>query len=135
MVCDYQEKETGWQNYQQMWQEGKLEKKKKKKEAEEDKSEEEDENSDFPVLACDHSAITGESLAVDRYAGDDVFYTTGCKRGKAYAIVQSTGTKTFEYFAHLCTLSLITDDVCHSFLYVPHCVRSDVVASPREDPL
>lgn len=95
VVCDYQEKETGWQNYQQMWQEGKLEKKKKKKEAEEDKSEEEDENSDFPVLACDHSAITGESLAVDRYAGDDVFYTTGCKRGKAYAIVQSTGTKTF----------------------------------------
>lgn len=97
VVCDYEEKETGWQNYQQMWQEGKLEKKKKKKSAEEEEkeSEEEDEHGDFPVLACDHSAITGESLAVDRYAGDDVFYTTGCKRGKAYGIVQSTGTKTF----------------------------------------
>lgn len=94
MVCDYQEKETGWQNYQQMRQEGKLDKKKKKA-TEDDESSEEDEHKDFPVLACDHSAITGESLAVDRYAGDDVFYTTGCKRGKAYAIVQSTGIKTF----------------------------------------
>lgn len=95
VVCDYQEKETGWQNYQQMRQEGKLEKKKKKSEAEEEESQEEDEHRDFPVLACDHSAITGESLAVDRYAGDDVFYTTGCKRGQAYAIVQAIGTKTF----------------------------------------
>ncbi|KAF7720192.1 P-type H+-ATPase, plasma membrane [Penicillium ucsense] len=47
----------------------------------------------YPILACDHSAITGESLAVDRYMGDNVFYTTGCKRGKAYAVVQ-TGAKT-----------------------------------------
>ncbi|KAJ5223743.1 plasma membrane ATPase 2 [Penicillium chermesinum] len=47
----------------------------------------------YPILACDHSAITGESLAVDRYMGDMIFYTTGCKRGKAYAVVQ-TGAKT-----------------------------------------
>ncbi|KAJ5723674.1 plasma membrane ATPase 2 [Penicillium malachiteum] len=47
----------------------------------------------YPILACDHSAITGESLAVDRYMGDIIFYTTGCKRGKAYAVVQS-GAKT-----------------------------------------
>ena len=47
----------------------------------------------YPILACDHSAITGESLAVDRYMGDMVFYTTGCKRGKAFAVVQ-TGAKT-----------------------------------------
>ncbi|KAJ5176816.1 Plasma membrane H(+)ATPase [Penicillium canariense] len=47
----------------------------------------------YPILACDHSAITGESLAVDRYMGDVIFYTTGCKRGKAYAVVQ-TGAKT-----------------------------------------
>lgn len=32
---------------------------------------------------------------MDRYVGEDVFYTTGCKRGKAYAIVQATGTRTF----------------------------------------
>lgn len=44
-------------------------------------------------MACDHSAITGESLAVDRYMGELVYYTTGCKRGKSYAVVQ-TGAKT-----------------------------------------
>lgn len=46
-------------------------------------------------MACDHSAITGESLAVDRYMGDTIFYTTGCKRGKAYAVVQTTAKTSF----------------------------------------
>ncbi|KAL4913120.1 E1-E2 ATPase-domain-containing protein [Aspergillus aurantiobrunneus] len=49
----------------------------------------------YPILACDHSAITGESLAVDRYMGAPIFYTTGCKRGKAYAIVQTTAKTSF----------------------------------------
>ncbi|KAI0023224.1 plasma membrane H+-ATPase [Xylariomycetidae sp. FL0641] len=40
-----------------------------------------------PIVAIDQSAITGESLAVDKYMTDTVFYTTGCKRGKAYAVV------------------------------------------------
>ena len=35
----------------------------------------------------DQSAITGESLAVDKFMGDTCYYTTGCKRGKAYAVV------------------------------------------------
>ncbi|EON98106.1 putative plasma membrane h+-atpase pma1 protein [Phaeoacremonium minimum UCRPA7] len=39
------------------------------------------------IVAIDQSAITGESLAVDKYMTDTVYYTTGCKRGKAYAIV------------------------------------------------
>ena len=34
------------------------------------------------VLSADQSAITGESLASDKYIGDNVYYTTGCKRGK-----------------------------------------------------
>ncbi|KAL2845970.1 E1-E2 ATPase-domain-containing protein [Aspergillus pseudodeflectus] len=49
----------------------------------------------YPILACDHSAITGESLAVDRYMGGMIYYTTGCKRGKAYAIVQTTAKYSF----------------------------------------
>ncbi|KAL2787144.1 E1-E2 ATPase-domain-containing protein [Aspergillus keveii] len=49
----------------------------------------------YPILACDHSAITGESLAVDRYMGGMIYYTTGCKRGKAYAIVQTTAKTSF----------------------------------------
>lgn len=49
----------------------------------------------LPLVACDQSAITGESLAVDRYMGDVVFYTTGCKRGKAYAIVKTSARYSF----------------------------------------
>ena len=39
------------------------------------------------IVAIDQSAMTGESLAVEKYMTDTVYYTTGCKRGKAYAIV------------------------------------------------
>ncbi|PYH78526.1 putative plasma membrane H(+)ATPase [Aspergillus uvarum CBS 121591] len=49
----------------------------------------------YPILACDHSAITGESLAVDRYMGGMIYYTTGCKRGKAYAVVQTGARNSF----------------------------------------
>lgn len=38
------------------------------------------------ILSCDQSAITGESLAVDKYIGDTIYYTTGAKRGKAYMV-------------------------------------------------
>ncbi|MEI6993819.1 hypothetical protein ACOIDJ_32285, partial [Klebsiella pneumoniae] len=48
-----------------------------------------------PLVATDQSAITGESLAVDKYIGDVVYYTTGCKRGKAYALVTATAKKSF----------------------------------------
>ncbi|KAI1635855.1 E1-E2 ATPase-domain-containing protein [Biscogniauxia mediterranea] len=48
-----------------------------------------------PLVACDQSAITGESLAVDKYMGDILYYTTGCKRGKAYAIVTTSAKYSF----------------------------------------
>lgn len=48
-----------------------------------------------PVIATDQSAITGESLAVDKYVGDLVYYTTGCKRGKAYAIAVTSARQSF----------------------------------------
>lgn len=47
------------------------------------------------VIACDQSAITGESLAVDKHIGDTVFYTTGCKRGKAYVLCTDIAKQTF----------------------------------------
>lgn len=40
-----------------------------------------------PILAVDQSAMTGESHAVDKHMLDTIYYTTGCRRGKAYAIV------------------------------------------------
>ncbi|WFD19985.1 P-type H(+)-exporting transporter [Malassezia caprae] len=47
------------------------------------------------IIACDQSAITGESLAVDKHIGDKVFYTTGCKRGKAYVLVEEIAKQSF----------------------------------------
>ncbi|KAK5635711.1 hypothetical protein RRF57_011423 [Xylaria bambusicola] len=47
------------------------------------------------LVACDQSAITGESLAVDKCMGDTIYYTTGCKRGKAYAIILTSAKHSF----------------------------------------
>lgn len=47
------------------------------------------------IIAADQSAITGESLAVDKFMGDTVYYTTGCKRGKAYAVVTTAAKFSF----------------------------------------
>ncbi|OJJ84344.1 uncharacterized protein ASPGLDRAFT_171572 [Aspergillus glaucus CBS 516.65] len=47
------------------------------------------------LVAVDQSAITGESLAVDKYMTDICYYTTGCKRGKAYGIITATARHSF----------------------------------------
>jgi H+-transporting ATPase len=47
------------------------------------------------IVATDQSAITGESLAVDKYMGDICYYTTGCKRGKAYSVVTASARGSF----------------------------------------
>ncbi|KAK9357896.1 E1-E2 ATPase-domain-containing protein [Lipomyces starkeyi] len=47
------------------------------------------------LAACDQSSITGESLAVDKYMGDLVYYTTGCKRGKAFSVVSASAKTSY----------------------------------------
>lgn len=85
LICDYDNPEAFAEYKALMEQEtggdGSTEKK------EEDEDEDEDTHHGIALVACDQSAITGESLAVDKFMGDTCFYTTGCKRGKAYAVV------------------------------------------------
>lgn len=57
--------------------------------------EEEDTHHGVSLIAADQSAITGESLAVDKYMGDTAYYTTGCKRGKAYGVVTAGARGSF----------------------------------------
>lgn len=120
VICDYGDSH-GWEEFNAMQERGDLEEgssgseenggDEKKAEAggegdgegkEEDEEDHKDEDEQkqakkrgYPILACDHSAITGESLAVDRYMGEVIYYTTGCKRGKAYAVVQTTAKYSF----------------------------------------
>lgn len=60
-----------------------------------DSDDDEERHQGHSIVATDQSAITGESLAVDKYMGDVCYYTTGCKRGKAYAVIVQSARGSF----------------------------------------
>lgn len=98
VICDYNDA-NGWEEFNAMQERGELGESSpsEEEEGEDEKDDEKDEDKKqgYAIVACDHSAITGESLAVDRYMGDLVYYTTGCKRGKAYAVAQTSAKYSF----------------------------------------
>ncbi|KAK7205917.1 plasma membrane ATPase 1 [Myxozyma melibiosi] len=46
-------------------------------------------------LQVDQSAITGESLAVDKHKGDNCYASSSVKRGEAFMVITATGDNTF----------------------------------------
>lgn len=94
MICDYNSPE-GFEEWKQLKDEDPDHTKEHDKEGSEEDEDEDDKHHGLPIVACDQSAITGESLAVDKYMGDTLFYTTGCKRGKAYAICTASARGSF----------------------------------------
>ncbi|KAK6066251.1 Plasma membrane ATPase 1 [Seiridium cupressi] len=50
---------------------------------------------DDAYLQVDQSALTGESLAVDKHHGDQCFASSAVKRGEAFVVITATGDNTF----------------------------------------
>ncbi|KAJ5930576.1 hypothetical protein N7466_006069 [Penicillium verhagenii] len=93
LICDYEKPEM-FENYKEFLLNSNDDTLKEKDE-DEDEDERREAHAGVSLIACDQSAITGESLAVDKYMADVCYYTTGCKRGKAYGIVTATARQSF----------------------------------------
>ncbi|KAI9750376.1 MAG: peroxisomal assembly protein [Chaenotheca gracillima] len=96
LICAY-DNPDGFAEYQKQQREDRdgIAQEKSNSESSDQDDDDDDERKGISLVACDQSAITGESLAVDKYMGDVVYYTTGCKRGKAYAVVTTSAKTSF----------------------------------------
>lgn len=94
VICDYDSPQD-FEKFKQMVAEAKLGDDAPADEKDDDGDDDASLHQGAPVLACDQSAITGESLAVDKYMGEVAYYTTGCKRGKGYCIVKASAMESF----------------------------------------
>ncbi|KAJ5993426.1 plasma membrane H+-ATPase Pma1, partial [Penicillium sp. IBT 35674x] len=92
LICAYADPE-GFERYKE--QQSSLNDDVSTEKSEEDSTHRKEEAWGSSIVAIDQSAMTGESLAVDKYMGEVCYYTTGCKRGKAYAIVVTSAKNSF----------------------------------------
>jgi H+-transporting ATPase len=93
LICAYDNKEHGFADYQaEMRAQGLVG---GKLTATSDDEEEGLPHGGHALVAVDQSSMTGESLAVEKYVTDVCYYTTGCKRGKAYAVVLASAKGSF----------------------------------------
>ncbi|KAJ5820289.1 hypothetical protein N7474_005880 [Penicillium riverlandense] len=92
LICDYSKPEN-YETYKEYLANANDDTLKEK--AEDDDEDAREVHQGVSLVAADQSAITGESLAVDKYMADTCYYTTGCKRGKAYGIVTATARHSF----------------------------------------
>lgn len=95
MICDYTSPQD-FERYKELRDTDKF-KEADPEDGDENDEDEADKDHKFgqPLVACDQSAITGESLAVDKFMGDVCYYTTGCKRGKAYGVALTSAKQSF----------------------------------------
>ncbi|KAJ5392065.1 plasma membrane H+-ATPase Pma1 [Penicillium cosmopolitanum] len=92
LICDYNDPE-GFEKYKR--QQNSLDDNIPTEKSDEDSTHRKEAAWGSSIVAIDQSAMTGESLAVDKYMGEVCYYTTGCKRGKAYAIVVTSAKYSF----------------------------------------
>jgi len=90
LICDYENK-GAFEEYKQLVNDPEEHYSKNHT----DSDDEDEHHTGVSIIATDQSAITGESLAVDKYMGDVCYYTTGCKRGHAYGMVTQSARGSF----------------------------------------
>ncbi|KAH8669002.1 plasma-membrane proton-efflux P-type ATPase [Xylariales sp. PMI_506] len=94
LICDYSNK-AGFTKYKAEIAARQLSEPRKEKHGDSEGDDDDTHQLGHAILAIDQSAMTGESLAVDKFMTDTLYYTTGCKRGKAYAVVTEAAPASF----------------------------------------
>lgn len=73
-----------------------------KKKGDEDEDDNEDLQKGPSIISVDQSAITGESLAVDKFIGEVAYYTCGVKRGKVCRVIGALTETKSNHFDQQC---------------------------------